>query len=151
MSEHRTSVHWQRQDAPFERGNYRREHTVRFERGQALTNSAAPAYGGQGDASDPEELLLAALSSCHMLTFLALAANRSYTLDSYRDDAVAILDKDADGKFAVTRAILNPVAVFSGDKIPSAQDIAALHERAHANCFIAHSVRCAVELCPQPA
>lgn len=81
-----------------------------------------------------------------MLTFLALAANRGYVLESYADDAVAILDKNADGKPAVTRAILNPRTQFSGDKIPSAADIEALHERAHANCFIANSVKTAVEV-----
>lgn len=148
MSEHRTSVLWQRNDAPFERGNYVREHRLRFERGQQLTNSAAPGYGGLGDATDPEELLLAALSSCHMLTFLALASNRGYVLESYSDDAVAILDKNAEGKPAVTRAILNPRTQFSGEKIPGAADIQALHERAHANCFIAHSVRTEVEVRP---
>lgn len=149
MSDHRIHVLWQREDGAFERGNYRREHRLRFERGQQLTNSAAPAYGGLGDATDPEELLLAALASCHMLTFLALAANRGYLLDRYDDGAVAVLDKDAAGKLAVTEAILSPRALFSGTKIPSAQDIAQLHERAHANCFIANSVRCRVTLRPQ--
>ncbi|WP_386066629.1 OsmC family protein [Tahibacter sp. UC22_41] len=149
MSEHHTSLSWQRDGGPFERGNYRREHQLRFERGQELLNSAAPGYGGAANATDPEELLLAAVSSCHMLTFLALCANRSYTLDSYADDAVAILDKNADGKFAVTHVTLNPRTRFSGDKIPNAEEIATLHERAHANCFIANSVKSAVEVRPQ--
>lgn len=148
MSEHRTALAWQRGDGPFERGNYRREHRLRFERGQQLTNSAAPGYGGIGDATDPEELLLAALSSCHMLTFLALCANRGYTLDRYDDDAVATLDKNADGKFAVTLAVLNPRTQFSGDRIPDAAEISTLHERAHANCFIAHSIRSEVQIRP---
>jgi organic hydroperoxide reductase OsmC/OhrA len=151
MSEHRTSLHWQRDGAAFERGNYVREHRLRFERGQQLTNSAAPGYGGLGDATDPEELLLAALSSCHMLTFLALASNRGYVLESYSDDAVAELDKNADGKPAVTRAVLNPRTRFSGDKMPSAEELAALHQRAHANCFIANSVKTAVDVRPAEA
>lgn len=149
MSEHRTSITWQRDDGPFERGNYRREHALRFERGQTLINSAAPGYGGQGDATDPEELLLAALSSCHMLTFLALCANRGYGLERYDDEAVATLDKNADGKFAVTRAQLNPRTVFSGERQPNPEELQVLHQRAHANCFIANSVRCEVVVTPQ--
>lgn len=149
MSEHRTALTWQRSGAAFERGNYVREHRLRFERGQQLTNSAAPGYGGLGDATDPEELLLAALSSCHMLTFLALASNRGYMLESYSDDAVAILDKNAEGKPAVTRAVLNPRTRFSGEKIPTLEELQTLHQRAHANCFIAHSVKTEVEVNPQ--
>ncbi len=149
MSEHHTSVTWLRDGGAFERGNYVREHQLRFERGQSLVNSAAPGYGGLGDATDPEELLLGALSSCHMLTFLALCANRGYQLDSYHDDAVATLDKNADGKFAVTRAQLTPRTTFSGDKQPTAQELDQLHERAHANCFIANSVKCEVVVTPQ--
>jgi organic hydroperoxide reductase OsmC/OhrA len=149
MSEHHTSVTWLRNGAPFERGNYRREHQLRFERGQTLLNSAAPGYGGLGDATDPEELLLAALCSCHMLTFLALCTNRGYLLDSYQDDAVATLDKNTDGKFAVTKAQLNPRTAFSGDKQPTAQELDTLHERAHANCFIANSVKCEVVVMPR--
>jgi organic hydroperoxide reductase OsmC/OhrA len=149
MSEHHTSVSWLRDGSAFERGNYVREHQLRFERGQTLVNSAAPGYGGLGNATDPEELLLGALSSCHMLTFLALCANRGYQLDRYHDDAVATLDKNADGKFAVTKAQLNPRTVFSGDKQPNVQELATLHERAHANCFIANSVKCEVVVTPQ--
>ncbi|MDC8012094.1 OsmC family protein [Tahibacter soli] len=146
MSDHRVSVRWRRNDAAFERGNYPREHEVRFEGGQAVRNSAAPEYGGDAAASNPEELLLAALSTCHMLTFLAVVANRGYVVDSYADDAVAILDKNADGKMAVTRAVLAPTVTFAGDKQPGADDYAKFHERAHAACFIANSVTTKVEL-----
>jgi len=146
MSDHRVSVRWQRNDAAFERGNYPREHEVRFDGGQAVRNSAAPEYGGDAAASNPEELLLAALSTCHMLTFLAVMANRGYVVDSYADDAVAILDKDTDGRIAVTRAVLAPKVAFAGDKRPGADEYAKFHERAHAACFIANSVKTQVEL-----
>ena len=108
--------------------------------------SAAPEYGGDAAASNPEELLLAALSTCHMLTFLAVMANRGYVVDHYADDAVAILDKDADGRIAVTRAVLSPQVTFAGDKRPGADEYAKFHERAHAACFIANSVKTKVEL-----
>lgn len=145
MAEHRIALDWSRQGGPFERGNYNRDHTVRFAGGQTLRNSSAPGeYGGNPQASNPEELLLAALSSCHMLTFLAVCANRGYVIDSYRDDAVAELGKNPDGKIAVTQATLAPQVAFSGERRPGAEDFVKLHERAHAACFIANSIKAAV-------
>lgn len=147
MSDHRITLDWSRNGGPFERGNYTKNHAVRFEGGQTLRNSSASGdYGGDASASNPEELLLAALSSCHMLTFLAIAANRGYTIDSYHDDAVAELGKNADGKMAVVKATLAPKVTFSGDKRPNADEYAALQARAHAACFIANSVKTQVEL-----
>jgi organic hydroperoxide reductase OsmC/OhrA len=147
MAEHRIFLDWSRDGGPFERGNYTKDHHIRFAGGQALTNSAASgAYGGNAAASNPEELLLSALSSCHMLTFLAVAANRGYVIDSYHDDAVATLDKNAEGKMAVVKAVLAPKVTFAGDKQPSREDYAKLHERAHAACFIANSVKTDVEI-----
>jgi organic hydroperoxide reductase OsmC/OhrA len=146
-SEHRIELNWSRDGGPFERGNYPRDHVVRFAGGQTLRNSAAAGvYGGNPAASNPEELLLAALSSCHMLTFLAVAANRGYVIDSYHDEAVALLDKNAEGRMAVVKAVLAPKVRFAGDRQPGAEDYAKLHERAHAACFIANSVKTTVEL-----
>lgn len=146
MSEHSIDLSWSRGSGPFERGNYVREHEVRFEGGQTVRNSAASAYGGDTAASNPEELLVAALSSCHMLTFLAVAANRGYVVERYEDHAVGLLEKNAEGKMAVTRAVLSPKVQFGGDKQPSAEDYATMQQRAHAGCFIANSVKTAVEL-----
>ncbi len=147
MSEHRIALDWSRNGGSFERGNYPKNHAIRFDGGQTLRNSSAPGdYGGDASASNPEELLLSALSSCHMLTFLAVAANRGYVIDGYHDDAVAELGKNADGKIAVVKATLAPKVAFSGDKRPNAEDYAALHARAHAACFIANSVKTQVEL-----
>lgn len=147
MSDHRITLDWSRNGGPFERGNYTKNHAVRFDGGQTLRNSSAPGdYGGDASASNPEELLLAALSSCHMLTFLAVAANRGYVIDSYHDDASAELGKNADGKMAVVSATLAPKVTFSGDKRPNADEYAALQARAHAACFIANSVKTQVEL-----
>ena len=145
MSEHRIGLEWSRNGGPFERGNYSPGHLIHFAGGQTLQGAPSLAYGGDDAHADPEQLLLSALSACHMLTFLAIAANRSYVIDSYRDDAVAILDKNAEGKMAVARAILAPKVVFSGDNKPTADEYAKLHERAHAGCFIAHSVKTVVE------
>lgn len=146
MSEHRIGLEWSRQNGPFARGNYSPDHLIRYAGGQTLHGSPSSAYGGNDAHADPEQLLLSAISACQMLTFLAVAANRGYVVESYRDEAIAILDKNADGKMAVVKAILAPKVVFSGDKRPTPEESAALHERAHAACFIANSVKTQVEL-----
>jgi len=146
MSEHTIDLSWARNGGPFERGHYSRDHSVRFEGGQTIRNSAAADFGGEAGASNPEELLLAALSSCHMLTFLAVAANRGYVIESYEDHATALLEKNAEGNMAVTHATLTPKVQFGGDKQPSAEDYARMQERAHAACFIANSVKTVVEV-----
>ena len=146
MSEHRTSLQWARNGGPFARGNYSSSHEIRYSGGQTLTASPSPELGGDAAYADPEQLLLSALSSCHMLTFLAVAANRGYVVDSYSDDAVAVLGKNAEGKTAVTQATLSPKVVFSGDKKPTPDEYAKLHERAHAACFIANSTRTVVDV-----
>jgi organic hydroperoxide reductase OsmC/OhrA len=145
-SEHRMSLQWARNGGPFARGTYSQDHLIRYAGGQTLHGSSASGYSGNDAYADPEQLLLSALSACHMLTFLAVCANRSYVVDSYDDDAVAILDRNADNKMAVVKAILAPKVVFSGDKQPSAEEYAKLHERAHQACFIANSVKTQVEV-----
>jgi organic hydroperoxide reductase OsmC/OhrA len=146
MSEHRTSLQWSRNGGPFARGNYVPDHEIRYSGGQTLHGAPSPEFGGSGAHADPEQILLSALSSCHMLTFLAVAANRGYVVDSYSDDAVALLGKNADGKMAVIQATLSPKVVFSPDRQPSAEDYAKMHERAHAGCFIANSIKTSVDV-----
>ena len=145
MSEHVIALDWSRNGGAFARGNYSPDHTIRYSGGQTAHGSAA-ALGGSGDYADPEQLLLSALSSCHMLTFLAVCANRGYVVDSYKDEATAQLDKNAEGKTAVVKAILAPKVTFTGEQRPGAEDYRKLHERAHAACFIANSVKTQVEL-----
>ena len=147
MSEHTATIRWSRGDRPFDAG-YPREHAWSFDSGQTLRASAAPGYGGATDAVDPEEALVAALSGCHMLTFLAIAAKKQLVVDRYEDDAAGTLDKNADGRLAITRVVLRPRVVFGGDA-PDAGALARLHESAHRNCFIANSVRCEVVVEPQ--
>ena len=148
MSEHRISLQWSRDGGPFARGNYRSNHEIGYRGGQTLHGGPSPEFGGDAAWADPEQMLLSALSSCHMLTFLAVAANRGYVVDTYSDDAVALLGKNADGKTAVVQATLAPKVTFSGDKQPTADEYAKLNERAHAACFIANSVKTAVDVRP---
>jgi organic hydroperoxide reductase OsmC/OhrA len=91
-------------------------------------------------AVDPEEALVAAISSCHMLWFLSLAAGAGLCVDDYRDDAVGVMGKNAAGKVALLSVKLRPRIAFSGAKRPSAAQIDSLHHRAHEECFIANSV-----------
>jgi len=146
--EHRIVATWTRNGAAFERGNYGKDHRVVFAGGQDIGASSAASYGGNPAYADPEQLLLAALSSCHMLTFLAVAANRGFVIEHYQDDAVCELGQNADGQMAVVRAVLTPKVRFSGDKQPDHDQFRQLHERAHKACFIGNSIKTKVDLDP---
>ena len=140
MSEHKANVQWARGKNEFNHESYNRDHVVTFEGGIEIKASAAPGFQGNPDYVDPEEALVGALSSCHMLTFLAIAAKKRLTVDSYEDDAVGFLEKNGDGRMAVTRATLRPKVVWGGDKTPTSEEIERIHEKAHQACFIANSV-----------
>lgn len=140
MAEHTAEVHWTAGPHPEQPESFSRDHTVRLENGHALLNSSAPAYFGNPLASNPETLLVAALASCHMLTFLAIAAKRGYIVTEYSDRAVGVLGKNADGRMAISHCTLNPKVQFSGDRRPLNDELHKLHESAHRNCFIANSL-----------
>jgi len=140
MSEHKATIVWARNGADFGYKTYPRDHAWRFDNGIEIPGSAAPAYLGNPDRVDPEGAFVAALASCHMLTFLALASNRGFVVDSYEDCAVGHLGKNANGKMAVVRVDLHPQITFSGAKLPAQTDLDWLHDKAHKECFIANSV-----------
>jgi organic hydroperoxide reductase OsmC/OhrA len=139
MSEHRASIVWQRTSQDFTYQSYNRAHDWQFT-AATVPASATKEYRGDESRVNPEEALVAALSSCHMLTFLAMAAKHKLSLDSYRDDAVGVLEKNAAGKLAITRVILKPQIVWSAGVTVTAELLAKLHHDAHENCFIANSV-----------
>lgn len=149
MSEHRASVTWERHTPDFTYDGYDRSYEARFPGGQTLRGSAAPDFKGDAALANPEEQLAAALAGCHMLTFLAIAARSRLTVDSYRDEAVATLGKDEQGRMAVTRVVLRPQVRFGGEP-PAPEKLRELHEKAHTHCFVAASVRCRVDVEPQP-
>ncbi len=148
MSEHKATIKWARDGADFGYKTYSRDHVWRFDNGVETPASAAPAYLGNPQRVDPEFAFVAALSSCHMLTFLALASNKGFVVDNYDDNAVGFLEKNANGKLAVTRVELRPRILFSGDKQPAQADLDWLHEKAHKECFIANSVTTKVSVAP---
>ena len=140
MSEHKATIEWKRETENSSYESYSRDHVITFDGGVRVPASAAPAYRGNPAHVDPESALVGALSSCHMLTFLAIACKKQFVVDSYRDQAVGFLEKNAKGKLAVTRVVLRPKIIFGGTTLPTPEQLTALHERAHAECFIANSV-----------
>lgn len=138
-SEHHTRLNYTG-SGDFAARTYSRDHEIVFESGQTLLGSAAAGYAGNPAGVDPEQLLAQALSSCHCLTFLAVAANRGYVIRSYRDHATALLDKNADGKPMVTKIVLRPTVEFDGTT-PDGETLRKMHDRAHAACFIGQSIR----------
>jgi len=149
MSEHRAQTNWRRSTADFAYESYNRGYELGFDGGPAVAASAAPEFRGQAGQPNPESTLVAALSACHMLTFLAIAARKRLTLDSYSDDAVGHLEKNAVGKLAMTRAILRPHVVWAPGVTVSKDELDKLHRLAHAECFIANSVKTEVSVEPQ--
>ena len=149
MSEHKITLTWKRGDTPFEYQKYPRDHAWKFEGGHEMQASAAPAYLGNAKLVNPEEAFVAALSSCHMLTFLAVACKKKFVLDEYVDEAVGHMEKNAEGKLAITRVTLRPRLKFSGDKQPTAEELKEMNHTAHEQCFIASSVKTEVTIEPQ--
>jgi organic hydroperoxide reductase OsmC/OhrA len=145
MTEHVATVEWSGQDARFTDGRYSREHVWRFDGGVEVPASASPhvvplPYANPANV-DPEEAFVAALSSCHMLWFLSLAAKQRFTVEHYLDQAIGTMEENADGRLAITRVVLRPQIQFAGALQPTREQLARLHEEAHDNCFLARSVK----------
>ncbi|MCW4438057.1 OsmC family protein [Vibrio splendidus] len=146
MSEYGAVIRWQKaEDEAFSDNQYSRGHTWEFDGGITVPASSSPhvvplPFSVEANI-DPEEAFIAALSSCHMLTFLGIAAKQKYVIDSYVDDAIGVLEEDESGRSSVTKVTLRPDIVFSGNKIPTAKQLEKLHHLAHKNCFIANSVK----------
>lgn len=144
MSEYAATVRWQRGEQTFVDDSYSRGHEWIFDGGAVISASSSPEIvpipKSVAENVDPEEAFVASISSCHMLFFLALAAKRQFKVDSYEDNASGTMEKTPAGKMAMTRVVLRPNAAYSGDKLPTLEEIESLHHRAHDLCFIANSV-----------
>jgi organic hydroperoxide reductase OsmC/OhrA len=146
MAEHKIALEWRKGDELFTYDTYSRNHQITFKDGVAKTFSAAAVYRGDATKGDPEDLFVAALSSCHMLSFLAIAARKRIAVLSYDDDASGWLEKDG-GKLWMTRVVLRPRIVF--ETAPDAATVDEMHHLAHEACFIANSVRTEVRVEPR--
>ncbi|MEM9617351.1 MAG: OsmC family protein [Pseudomonadota bacterium] len=141
MSEHIAEISWKRETESFAYNDYNRTHRWRFDNGLAVEAAAAPAFLGDPSCVDPEEAFVASISSCHMLTFLAIAARKRLTVDAYEDKAVGHMTKNKDGRLAITRIELSPNITFAGGVTVDAATLDKLHHLSHQECFIANSVK----------
>lgn len=146
MSKHSALIEWHREaDEVFSDNQYSRAHIWKFDGGWQVPASPSPHVVplplSVEENVDPEEAFVAALSSCHMLVFLSIAAKRRYVVDRYLDEAVGELTKGENGKEWVSKVTLNPKITFAGDDQPTRSQLEKMHHMAHENCFIANSVK----------
>jgi len=145
MALYTAEVLWLRNEGDFAGNRYSRRHLLRFDGGLEVPGSSSPHVVplpmSDASALDPEEAFVSSLSSCHMLWFLSLAAKRKFCVDRYFDAAEGVMEKNADGKMAMTLVTLRPDVEFSGARQPTREELDRLHHEAHDACFIANSVK----------
>ncbi|WP_136415085.1 OsmC family protein [Herbaspirillum sp. ST 5-3] len=145
MHTYEAKVSWKRLDQQFVDNRYSHGHEWHFDGGAVVPASSSP-YVVPVPMSiaanvDPEEALVAATSSCHMLFFLSIAAARGFVVDSYEDKALGVMEKNGEGKVAMTRITLRPEIAFGGEREPTQEELDAIHHASHAQCYIANSIR----------
>lgn len=154
MSSYTVEIVWERGEQAFLDNRYSRRHRIRFDGGAEMLGSSSPSVvpvpGSDPAGVDPEEAFVAALSGCHMLWFLAIAAKRGFVVDRYVDSPVGVMERNAERRFAMTRVTLRPRVAFSGQQLPSPEDLGALHHKAHEECYIANSVKTLIVIEPLP-
>lgn len=152
MAAYKATITWKRNGANFTDNRYKRAHLWQFDGGVKMPASSSPHVVplpySDPSAVDPEEALLAAMASCHMLAFLSIAAKRGYIVDEYKDAAEAIMEKNSAGKWAITKAVLHPVSKYSANAAPKKEEDLEMHHEAHEECFIANSVRTEINIEP---
>jgi organic hydroperoxide reductase OsmC/OhrA len=151
--EYRATVEWKRQHVAFVDNKYSRGHVWRFDGGVEVLASSAPASVplpySVAAAVDPEEALVAATSSCHMLFFLGFAAKQGFIVDRYLDEAIGSMSRNDHDKLYVSEIVLSPDVTFGGSKQPSEHELDALHHHAHEECYIANSVKAEIIVRPK--
>ncbi|WP_439527784.1 OsmC family protein [Pannonibacter sp.] len=150
---YKAGVFW-RVEGDFKPGKYSRGHLWRFDGGVDVPASSSPhvvplPYSVTA-AVDPEEALVAALSSCHMLTFLDLARRGGLMIDAYEDQAEGLMERIAPGRMAITKVTLRPLLTLRASELPDPTWLTDLHDKAHEVCFIANSVKCEISVAPEP-
>ena len=146
MSELSIDLHWERAEPDLQAGRYSNAHSVHYNDSYDLRMDAAPGWGGDAENANPEQALAAALSSCHMMTFLALATKANWPVASFSDHAVAHLGRNAKGQMSVTRIDLHPVVRFDSGFSVDASKLEQMQHRAHRYCFIANTLADSVEI-----
>lgn len=145
MHKYEAKITWNRNGAVFTDIKYSRGHEWSFDGGITVPASSSPLVVrpplSVAEAIDPEEALVAAASSCHMLYFLYFAAKKGFVVDSYVDNAIGLMEKTPNGKTAITKITLRPEIKYSEDKTPSDSELAEMHHKAHEECTIANSIK----------
>ncbi len=152
MAHYTASVRWQLDGSSFSQRRYSRRHQWHFDGGVSVPASSSPHVvplpWSDPAAVDPEEAFVAALSSCHMLWFLDLAARAGWDIVSYDDEASGVMAADAQGRQVMTEVTLRPVVRLAAGVERDQAALQALHHRAHEACFLANSVRTRIECEP---
>ena len=146
MSEHSVRLEWKAKPHIENEETYSRDHRALYSSSVSVPVSAAKEYMGNGELADPEQLLVNALASCHMLYFLAICEGSGYKVETYQDNAVGKVSKGSDGAFWVSEITLHPKATFSSEKQPDHNALERMHHRAHKGCFIANSIKTPVSI-----
>jgi organic hydroperoxide reductase OsmC/OhrA len=145
MGSYTATVEWQNDGSAFIDNRYSRAHRWSFDGGVVVPASSSPHVVrvpfSDPSCVDPEEAFVAALSSCHMLWFLSLAAAAGYRVEHYRDAAEGHMERNADGQEVMTRVILHPAIHFGAGKAVTDAAVAELHHKAHEHCYLANSVK----------
>ena len=140
MSKISIDLSWKLGEGKMTPGNYSNQHQITFTPNIKITGDSAPDWRGNELNSNPEQTLAASLSSCHMMTFLALAAKMNWPVLSYTDNAIATLGKNSKGLMSVTKLELNPLVTFSDKFRVNPDEMKKMQDRAHRYCFIANSL-----------
>ena len=146
MSELSVDLTWNRKEAELLPGKFSSEHEVIYNKYFKIIADTAPDWGGSASNTNPEQALAASLSSCHMMTFLALAAKIKWPVYSYKDHAVGYLGKNSKKQMIVNRIDLNPVVSFDNGFKVSSEELDKMHDRAHRYCFVANTLDQKVEV-----
>jgi len=151
MSTYTAKITWNN-DSPetFTKNRYSRAHTWSFDGGMTIPASSSPHAVrlpfSVEEAVDPEEAFVAAISSCHMLTFLWIAAKKGFLIEAYEDNAEGVLAADADGRQSMTEVTLRPNITWGGTELPTAEQLDEMHHLAHQGCYIANSVKTEIKI-----
>lgn len=141
MSEHHMILTWKKQTESFAYKDYNRDHQWDFGNNLIVKASSAPEFLGNPDCADPERAFAAALSSCHMLFFIAICSKKRLIVTDYVDHASALLEKDADGVLVISKVLLRPQVTFAADVEVVQEAIEKIHHQSHEKCFLARSVK----------
>ena len=152
MSLYSAEILWLRGEQDFLSNRYSRKHLLRFDGGLEVPGTSSPHVVpipmSDASALDPEEAFVASLSSCHMLWFLSIAVKRKFCVDRYFDAATGVLEKNSDGKMVMSVITLKPDVIFSGEHLPTREQVDNMHHDAHNECYIANSVKSEVRCEP---